>query len=58
MTLLDLDEAITVHPAHLSLTAHVKSSLEFTLGNIADNEGLFEKIYGIRVNENNIRIKV
>lgn len=43
MTLFDLDEAITVHLAHLSLTAHVKSVLEFMLGNIADNKRLIKK---------------
>lgn len=43
MTPFDLDEAITVHLAHLSLTAHVKRLLEFMSGNIADNKSLFEK---------------
>lgn len=43
MTLFDPDEAIIVHPAHLSLTAHVKSLLEFMLGNIADNKRLSKK---------------
>lgn len=33
---------LLLHLAHISLTAHVKNSLEFMLGNIADNKRLFE----------------